>query len=182
MRTKTDPNDPRTFLKRQIREIPDFPQKGVLFRDITTLLKQPEALRLAVDILYEHFKDKGFTKVVGIESRGFMLGGILADRLGAGFVPIRKKGKLPSGKISRTFQLEYGSDVIEMHVDALSPDDKVLLHDDLLATGGTTLAALDLIKSTGVREVAVCYLIELAELGGRRRLPANCDMESVMTF
>ncbi|MDE5606848.1 MAG: adenine phosphoribosyltransferase, partial [Bacteroidales bacterium] len=155
MRTKTDPNDPRTFLKRQIREIPDFPQKGVLFRDITTLLKQPEALRLAVDILYEHFKDKGFTKVVGIESRGFMLGGILADRLGAGFVPIRKKGKLPSGKISRTFQLEYGSDVIEMHVDALSPDDKVLLHDDLLATGGTTLAALDLIKSTGVREVAV---------------------------
>lgn len=182
MKPKTDPNDPRAFLKQQIRNIPDFPQKGILYRDITTLLQQPEALRLAVDILYNRFKDQGFTKVVGIESRGFMLGGILADRLGAGFVPIRKKGKLPSGKISRTFQLEYGSDVIEMHVDALSPDDKVLLHDDLLATGGTTLAALDLIKSTGVREVAVCYLVELADLGGRRRLPANCDMESVITF
>lgn len=182
MKPKTDPNDSRAFLKQQIRNIPDFPKKGILYRDITTLLKQPEALRLAVDILYNYFKDKGFTKVVGIESRGFILGGILADRLGTGFVPIRKKGKLPSGKLSRTFQLEYGSDVIEMHVDALSPDDKVLLHDDLLATGGTTLAALDLIKSTGVREVAVCYLVELAELGGRRRLPANCEIESLITF
>ena len=182
MKSKCEPDDARTFLKKQIRDIPDFPKKGVIFRDITTLLQQPEALKIATDLLYERFKDQGFTKVVGIESRGFMLGSILAYRLGAGFVPIRKKGKLPSGKLSRTFHLEYGYDVIEMHVDALSPDDKVLLHDDLLATGGTTWAALDLIKSTGVRDMAACYLIELAELGGRRRLPANCEIESLITF
>lgn len=181
MKTKTEQNDVRAFLKKQIREIPDFPKKGVIWRDITTLLKQPEAMHMAVDILYERFKDQGFTKVVGIESRGFILGGILADRLGAGFVPIRKKGKLPAGKMSRTYHLEYGTEVIELHLDALSPEDKVLLHDDLLATGGTTMAALDLIKSMGVREVAACYLVELTGLGGRNRL-GNCPMEAVVTF
>lgn len=170
------------FLKKQVRGVPDFPKKGILYWDITTLLKNPEALRLAADLLYERFKDQGFSKVVGIESRGFILGGILACRLGAGFVPIRKKGKLPAVKISKTYQLEYGSDVIEMHVDALSPDDKVLLHDDLLATGGTTLAALDLIKSTGVREMAACYLVELAAFDGRDRLPADCPAEALLTL
>lgn len=174
--------DALAFLKEQVRGIPDFPKKGILYWDITTLLKQADALRLAADLLYERFKDKGITKVVGIESRGFILGGILACRLGAGFVPIRKKGKLPAVKISKTYQLEYGSDVIEMHVDALSPDDKVLLHDDLLATGGTTLAALDLIKSTGVREIAACYLVELTALGGRKRIPAEYETEALLAF
>lgn len=181
------PNTPQeaealAFLKSQVRSVPDFPKKGILYWDITTLLKNAEALRTAADLLYERFKDQGFTKVVGIESRGFILGGLLAYRLGAGFVPIRKKGKLPAVKISKTYQLEYGSDVIEMHVDALSPDDKVLLHDDLLATGGTTLAALDLIKSTGVSEIAACYMVELAELGGRARIPAGCRTEALLSF
>lgn len=182
MMSDTELAEALAFLKEQVRGIPDFPKKGILYWDITTLLKQADALRLAADLLYERFKDKGITKVVGIESRGFILGGILACRLGAGFVPIRKKGKLPAVKISKTYQLEYGSDVIEMHVDALSPDDKVLLHDDLLATGGTTLAALDLIKSTGVREIAACYLVELTALSGRKRIPAEYETEALLAF
>lgn len=182
MMSDTELAEALAFLKGQVRGIPDFPKKGILYWDITTLLKQADALRLAADLLYERFKDKGITKVVGIESRGFILGGILACRLGAGFVPIRKKGKLPAVKISKTYQLEYGSDVIEMHVDALSSDDKVLLHDDLLATGGTTLAALDLIKSTSVREIAACYLVELTALGGRKRIPDECPVESLLTL
>lgn len=181
------PNTPQetealAFLKSQVRSVPDFPKKGIIYRDITTLLKNAEALHAAADLLYEQFKGQGFTKVVGIESRGFILGGLLAYRLGAGFVPLRKKGKLPAVKISKTYQLEYGSDVIEMHADALSASDKVLLHDDLLATGGTTLAALDLIKSTGVSQIAACYLIELAELNGRDRLPADCPIKSLLSF
>ncbi len=182
MITETERAETLAFLRKQVRGIPDFPKKGILYWDITTLLKNAEAMRLAADLLYERFKDRGFTKVVGIESRGFILGGILACRLGAGFVPIRKKGKLPAVKISKTYQLEYGADVIEMHVDALKPDDKVLLHDDLLATGGTTLAALDLIKSTGVSEIAACYLVELAELGGRARIPAEYETHALLTF
>ncbi len=177
-----NPAETLDFLRKQVRGIPDFPKKGILYWDITTLLKNNEALRLTADFLYERFKDQGFTKVVGIESRGFILGSILAHRLGAGFVPIRKKGKLPSVKISKTYQLEYGSDTIEMHIDALSSQDKVLLHDDLLATGGTTLAAIDLIKSAGVTDITTCFLVELLELNGRQRIPAEYNTHALLSF
>ncbi|MFA7228472.1 MAG: adenine phosphoribosyltransferase, partial [Melioribacteraceae bacterium] len=124
-------------LKNLVRDVPNFPKEGIIFKDITTLLKDPAGLSSAVDTLYNYAKDKGITKVAGIESRGFILGGILAERLGTGFVPIRKPGKLPAKKIAESYSLEYGTDSIEIHEDAIKAGDKILLHDDLLATGGT---------------------------------------------
>ena len=130
-------------LKREIREIPDYPKEGISFKDVTTLFKNKEALRFVTNTIVENFKEKGITKVVGLEARGFVFGGAIADRLDAGFVPIRKKGKLPSAVLSESYELEYGMDSVEMHSDALDKHDVVLIHDDLQSTGDTAVAALN---------------------------------------
>lgn len=148
-------------LIQYIREIPDFPQKGINFKDITTLIKDPAVFKMVVDQITDHFRNKGITKVVSLESRGFIVGGALAYLLGAGFVPIRKSGKLPAETVSISYELEYGSDMIQIHRDALTPDDVVLIHDDLLATGGTAMAALQLVRKLGVRNIYMSFLIDL---------------------
>lgn len=148
-------------LKSMIREVPDFPKKGISFKDITTLLKNNEAIRYVSEQIVDEFSNRGITKVLGIESRGFILGGKIACDLNAGFVPVRKKGKLPAEKISESYQLEYGIDSIEIHRDAISPGDVVLVHDDLLATGGTTMAVLNLLKKVGVTEIYLSFICEL---------------------
>lgn len=151
-------------LKQYIRNVADFPKKGIVFRDITTLLKDPKAIQLAADRMYEHYKNSNIQKVVGIESRGFILGGALALRLGVGFVPIRKKGKLPAATVREEYQLEYGIDSIEIHSDALNAGERVLLHDDLLATGGTMRAAIRLVNNVGGSVAGVSFLIDLSFL------------------
>jgi adenine phosphoribosyltransferase len=148
-------------LKSLIREIPDFPAKGISFKDITTLLKDNDALHEVIKLFKGSFIDKGISKVIGIESRGFIIGGILASELNAGFVPVRKKGKLPGMTISETYELEYGADTIEMHLDAVSKNDIVLVHDDLLATGGTAFAVLRMLKKLDVSNIYFCFLIDL---------------------
>ena len=154
-------------LKKNLREIPDFPKPGILFYDVTTLFKNQECLQSIIDELYEMYKDKGITKVVGIESRGFILGGALAARLGAGFVMARKPGKLPAETIEETYAKEYGTDTIQIHKDAIDENDVVLLHDDLLATGGTMAAAYRLVKKCGAKNIFVNFVIELKGLNGR---------------
>ncbi len=157
-------------LKKLIRDVPDFPQKGIVFKDVTTLLKEPEGLKTALQQLYDLAKEKEIDKVVGIESRGFILGAALAEKLNVGFVPIRKPGKLPAEVISEEYSLEYGTDKIEIHKDAIKPGEKVLLHDDLLATGGTMRAACNLIEKLGGEVVQISFLIELDFLNGRELL------------
>ncbi|MBN1639536.1 MAG: adenine phosphoribosyltransferase [Ignavibacteriales bacterium] len=168
-------------LKDLIRDVPNFPKQGIIFKDITTLLKSPEGLKNALNELLELAKDKGITKVVGIESRGFILGGALADKLGVGFVPIRKPGKLPAETISESYTLEYGTDSIEIHKDAIEKGDKVLLHDDLLATGGTMEAACRLVEKLGGEVVQITFLIELSFLNGREKLK-KYEVKSLITF
>lgn len=170
------------YLRKQVRDIPDFPIPGILFRDLTTLFKDPRSVEVTTDLLVQRYAGKGITKVLGIESRGFIFGSILAYKLNAGFVPIRKKGKLPAEKVVSTYQLEYGEDSIEMHKDALVPGDRILLHDDLLATGGTTVAALNLIKQLGHFDISICFLIELAELGGRKKIGSDYDVFSLLSY
>ncbi len=153
-----------------IRTVPDFPKPGILFKDITTILKEPDMLGFIVDSLAERFSGKGINKVVCIESRGFILGGAVAARLGAGFVPIRKPGKLPAPVFSKEYALEYGTDAIEIHQDAIDSTDVVLLHDDLLATGGTALAAIGLLKKFSPRNIFLSFLCELDFLNGRKVL------------
>jgi adenine phosphoribosyltransferase len=148
-------------LKSKIREIPDFPTKGINFKDITTLLKEKDAFRYVIKKIVSEFKDKHITKVLGIESRGFIIGGALANELNAGFVPIRKIGKLLAEKISETYELEYGTDTIEMHRDAISKDDVVLIHDDLLATGGTAHAVYNMVKFAGVKKIYFSFICDL---------------------
>ncbi len=157
-------------LKELIRTVPDFPKEGIMFRDITTLLKDEKGISAALDELYNLAKNKKITKVVGVESRGFILGGALAVKLGAGFVPIRKPGKLPAETISEAYVLEYGTDSIEIHKDAIKPGDVVLLHDDLLATGGTMEAACKLVEKLGAKVEQISFLIELSFLKGREKL------------
>jgi len=157
-------------LKKLIRDVPDFPIKGIVFRDITTLLKDTEGFTQTLDKLYKLSKDRGITKVVGIESRGFIFGGALADKLKAGFVPIRKPGKLPAETVTESYKLEYGEDQIEIHKDAISIGDKVLIHDDLLATGGTMEAACKLIEKLGAEVVQISFIINLTFLNGIERL------------
>lgn len=148
-------------LKKEIREIPDYPKEGINFKDITTLVKNPAAFNFVVDSIVKEFKEKGITKVVALEARGFIFGGALANKLDAGFVPVRKKGKLPFDVITETYQLEYGEDRIEMHVDGLEQNDIVLIHDDILATGGTALATLNLVKKLGVDKVFFSFVCDL---------------------
>ena len=159
-----------TDLACRIRDIPDFPKKGVLFKDITTLLKDAAAFRTAIDLMTAHFQDKGIDAVVGMESRGFIIGAPLAYNLGAGFIPVRKPGKLPAPSIKAEYSLEYGSSCLEMHVDAIQPDQRVIIVDDLLATGGTAAATVDLVKRLGGNPVGLAFLLELSFLEGRSRL------------
>jgi adenine phosphoribosyltransferase len=155
-----------------IRSIPDYPKPGVMFRDITTLLGNPRAFRRAIDELVHPYAGTKVDKIAGIEARGFILGGAIAHQLSAGFIPIRKKGKLPHDTVRIAYSLEYGVDEMEMHRDAVAPGDKVILVDDLIATGGTAEGAAKLLKQMGADIVAACFIIDLPELGGRKKLEA----------
>jgi adenine phosphoribosyltransferase len=157
-------------VKSRIRTVPHYPKQGIMFRDITTLLKDPIGLRVTVDELVRRYKDEKIDKIAGIESRGFILGAPLAYALSKGFVPIRKKGKLPAETIGHDYELEYGTDRIEIHTDAIAKGEKVLLVDDLIATGGTAEAACKLIEKMGGEIVECCFVIDLPDIGGRARL------------
>jgi adenine phosphoribosyltransferase len=161
--------------------VPDFPKKGIVFRDITTLLKNKGAFHRFIDLMVERYKNERIDKVVGIESRGFIGGAALAYALGAGFVPIRKPGKLPADKIRQEYQLEYGTDAIEIHRDAIAKGERVILHDDLLATGGTILAACKLVEQLGGTIVGLSFLIELSFLQPRKRL-SQYDIFSLIMY
>lgn len=169
-------------LKKAVRNISDFPIQGIEFKDITTLFQSAEYLKGLSDILFEKYKDKGITKVVGIESRGFFMGPAVAIRLGAGFVPVRKPGKLPYKVIEEKYIKEYGEDAIQIHEDSLSPEDVVLIHDDLLATGGTMAAAYKLVKKMGVKTVYINFLIELEKLNGRRLFNQDVEVDSLLKY
>ena len=167
-------------LKSKLRTVPDFPIPGILFWYVTTLFNDPEGLAETLDILYDMYKDKGITKVVGIESRGYVLGAALAARLGAGFVLARKKGKLPSETLSIEYSKEYGTDTVEIHSDALKADDVVLIHDDLIATGGTAAAIERLVRRFGVTKISVNFLIEIEELEGRKLFSPDVEVQSII--
>ena len=169
-------------LKLTIRDVPDFPSKGIIFRDLTTLIKDGQALRVMSDELTDLYRDKGVTKVVGIESRGFIGGSILAYNLGAGVVPARKPGKLPSVTVKKSYAKEYGVDTIELHSDAITEDDVVVLHDDLLATGGTMNAAYELVKSMNPKKIYINFIVELCGLNGRDNLPKDCEITSLLKY
>lgn len=169
-------------VKEKIRAINDFPTEGIVFRDLTTAFKDADCMKYFEEEMYRLYADKGITKVVGIESRGFIMAPVLGNRLGVGFIPIRKKGKLPADTIEVSYTKEYGTDIIQMHTDALTPDDVVLIHDDLLATGGTMVAACELVKKFGVKKIYVNFLVELDDLGGRKLFPAEIDVESLLHF
>jgi adenine phosphoribosyltransferase len=159
-------------LAASIRSIPDYPKPGIIFRDITTLLGNPRAFRRAVDELVQPYAGMKIDKVAGMEARGFILGGAVAHQLSAGFVPIRKKGKLPHDIVRIAYSLEYGVDEMEMHIDAVQPGEKVILVDDLIATGGTAIGATQLLRQIGAEVVSACFVIDLPDLGGRAKLEA----------
>lgn len=169
-------------LKQSVRNIPDFPIEGIQFKDVTTLFQSSENLKDLSEVLTSSYKDKGITKVVGIESRGFIMGPILALNLDAGFIPIRKPGKLPAETIEESYEKEYGFDTIQIHKDSLDPDDVVLIHDDLLATGGTMLAAYKLIKRMGVKKIYINFIIELELLKGRNMFPKDVEVETLLKY
>lgn len=174
--------DEMTYLKGIVRNIPDFPVPGVQFKDLTTLFKDAKALKMLEQAMLELYKDKGITKVVGIESRGFIGGSMLAVHLGAGFVPVRKPGKLPAETIKKSYAKEYGTDTIEIHRDAITPDDVVVIHDDLLATGGTMLAAYELVKSMNPKKVYINFICGLDFLHGRDVLPKDVEVTTLFDF
>jgi len=168
-------------LKRDVRNVPDFPKKGIQFKDITTVISNPEELRFMCDSLADMYRGKGITKVVGIESRGFILAPAVALGIGAGFVPVRKHNKLPAETVEVSYDKEYGKDIIQIHKDALTPDDVVLIHDDILATGGSMLAAVELVRKLGVKQIYANCLIELEGLHGKDFLAANgVEIECLM--
>ena len=170
-------------LKSYVRTIENYPIEGISFKDITTLLKDPIAFNNVVDQISEYYKDKGITKIVSLESRGFIVGGAVAYCLKAGFVPIRKKGKLPSKVLNESYELEYGVDSIEIHVDALNEDDVVLIHDDLLATGGTALAALYLVKQLKVKKIYFSFICDLTFIKtGKKKELSNYETHSVIHY
>ena len=168
-------------LKAKIRHVPDFPKAGILFYDVTTLLRDPAGFRATIDTMATPFTGRDIQLVVGIESRGFILGSAVADRLGAGFVPVRKLGKLPAATIRASYDLEYGSDTLEMHRDGVQPGQRILIVDDLLATGGTASATVDLVRQAGGEIEGVAFLIELVALGGRGKL-AGENVSAVLQY
>lgn len=168
-------------LKESIRSIPGWPIDGVVFRDLTTLMKDPVSLKRSCDILHERYQNKAIDKIVGIDARGFVFGAVLAYQLGVGFIPVRKKGKLPAETIEESYNLEYGSGILEIHKDAISRDEKVVIVDDLIATGGTAGAAVQLVKSLGGNIFECAFLIELLDLKGREQL-AGCEVFAMMEF
>jgi adenine phosphoribosyltransferase len=168
-------------IKKYIRTVKDFPKPGIMFRDITTLLKEPEGLKASFNALVNFTKGLKIDKVVGIESRGFMLGAMIAEKLNVGFVPIRKPGKLPAETVREEYSLEYGTDAIEIHKDAIKAGENVLLHDDLLATGGTAKAAINLIEKLGGHVVQVSFIIELSFLKGREKLQGY-DVRALVNY
>ena len=170
------------IIKSKIRDVVDFPQKGIVFRDLTTVFKDADCLRELSDMLTAIYAEKGITKVVGIESRGFIMGPILATRLNAGFIPIRKPGKLPAETIEETYDKEYGTDTVQIHKDALDVNDIILLHDDLLATGGTMKAACDLVKRLHPKAIYVNFIIELKDLNGKDIFDPNIEIQSVLSL
>ncbi len=173
----------KTEIKDYIRTIVDFPHEGIMFRDVTTLFADPRGFRMAIDQLLHPYAGVRFDKVVGLEARGFILGGAVAHQLSAGFVPIRKKGKLPGAVISEDYQLEYGEAVVEIHDDAIEAGEKVLLVDDLLATGGTAEAGIKLVERLGGEIIGCAFVIDLPELGGRKRLEAmDMDVHALCAF
>jgi len=174
----------KKLLLDHLRNVPDFPKAGIQFKDVSTLFKSPECVQEMSDALYQLYKDRGITKVVGIESRGFVMGAILAARLGAGFVMCRKPGKLPAETVKATYLKEYGWDTIEIHSDAIQKDDVVLIHDDLLATGGSMQAACDLVSRFKPRSIFINFLIELCmeELEGRKALSKDYDVTTLLTI
>jgi len=165
-------NQQLSILKNAIHTVPNYPVEGIMFRDVTGILDDAKAFALTMDLLVEAYKDQGFTKVVGTEARGFLFGAPLALALGVGFVPVRKPGKLPRATFSQAYQLEYGEDVLEIHQDALTPSDKVLIIDDLLATGGTIEATTKLIRRVGAQVAHAGFVISLPDLGGEKRISA----------
>ncbi len=169
-------------IRDSLRSIPDFPQKGIMFRDVTTLFKDPECLNIMVDELYEMYKDKGITKIVGIESRGFVISSALAIRLGAGVILCRKPGKLPAETVQESYTKEYGTDTIEIHKDSINENDVILLHDDLLATGGTMKAAYNLVNKFNPKKIYVNFLIELVNenLNGRSIFDEGTDIQTLI--
>lgn len=170
------------YIKKRIRDVIDFPQKGVVFKDLTTVFKDPRALHIIGWDLSQIYRDKGITKVVGIESRGFIGGSILAFELGAGFVPVRKPGKLPADTLQASYEKEYGTDIIEIHRDAITEDDIVVLHDDVLATGGTMAAAYELVKRMNPKKIYINFIIELSSLNGRANLPEGAEVTSLIKY
>ena len=169
-------------VKANIRDIIDFPIPGIVFKDLTTAFKNPDCMKFFEDELYSLYKNKGITKIIGIESRGFIMAPVLGNKLGVGFVPIRKKGKLPADVIEISYGKEYGEDIIQIHADSLDENDVVLIHDDLLATGGTMKAACDLVKKFGVKKIYVNFLVELDFLKGHKVFSPEIEVESLIHF
>lgn len=169
-------------LKNIIREVPDYPKPGILFYDITTLLKNADAFKKVIDLLTERYRNKGIDKVLGIDSRGFIFAPCVAYNLGVGFIPVRKKGKLPAETLSVDYDLEYGSNTIEIHKDSLEPGERVVIIDDLIATGGTATATAELVKKLGAELVEMAFMIELTFLKGRESLPENTEVFSVLKY
>ena len=169
-------------VKSVVRNVPDFPVPGIQFKDLTTAFKDPEALQIMTRAMSDLYRDKGVTRVVGIEARGFIGGAILATQLNAGFVPLRKPGKLPAEVIQKSYTKEYGTDTIEVHKDAITSDDIVVIHDDLLATGGTMLAAYELVKSMNPKKIYINFICDLEALHGRDVFPKDVEVTSLFTF
>ena len=170
------------YVKSKVSDVMDFPKKGIVFKDLTTVFKDPRALHIIGWDLSQAYRDKGVTKVVGIESRGFIGGSILAFELGAGFVPARKPGKLPADTVSCSYDKEYGKDTIEIHRDAIGPDDVVVIHDDVLATGGTMAAVYELVKSMNPKKIYINFIIEIGALNGRALMPADTEVTSLIKY
>ena len=169
-------------VKKHIRDVYDFPIEGIVFKDLTTAFINPDCMKFFENQMYELYKDKGITKVIGIESRGFIMAPVLGNKLGVGFVPVRKKGKLPAETIEVSYGKEYGTDIIQLHKDALNENDIVLIHDDLLATGGTMKAACELVKKFNVKKIYVNFLVELDFLEGAKVFSEDIDVKSLIHF
>lgn len=170
------------YVKSKIRDIIDFPVKGIVFKDITTVLRDKECFKRIIDFFYNKFKDQNIDYIAGIESRGFILGSALAYVLRVGFVPLRKPGKLPGETLSQSYELEYGTDTLQIHKDAIETGKRVVIVDDLLATGGTASAACDLVGQTGAEVVAAAFLIELSELKGKNKISSDIETVSMLVY